>query len=304
MTRRFWVGARADGAAARHGDGRASRGRPRCADPAALAVWVQLVLATPVGALGRLAVLPARLGVVRQPQPQHVHADRARHRRRLCSTAWSRRWRRASFPPRSAAPAWRACRVYFEAAAVIVTLVLLGQVLELRARSADQQRDPRAARSGAEDRARASADDGSEEDVPLDQVQPGDRLRVRPGEKVPVDGVVLEGHSAVDESMITGEPMPVEKAPGDRVTGGTVNGTGSFVMRAERVGTRHAAGADRADGRRGAAHPRADPAPGRHGLRLVRAGGDRWSRSPPSSSGRCSGRRRRWAMRWSTRSRC
>ena len=80
-------------------------------------------------------------------------------------------------------------------------------------------------------------DDGTEEDVPLEHVQPGDRLRVRPGEKVPVDGVVLEGTSAVDESMVTGEPIPVEKAPGSRVTGGTVNGTGSLVMRAERVGS-------------------------------------------------------------------
>jgi len=85
--------------------------------------------------------------------------------------------------------------------------------------------------------ARRIRDGGSEEDIPLDQVQPGDRLRIRPGEKVPVDGVVLEGESAVDESMITGEPMPVEKAPGDRLTGGTVNGTGSLVMRAERVGS-------------------------------------------------------------------
>ena len=107
----------------------------------------------------------------------------------------------------------------------------------------------------------------------------GDRLRVRPGEKVPVDGVVVEGSSAVDESMITGEPMPVEKTPGDRVTGGTVNGTGSFVMRAERVGARHAARADRPHGRRGAAQPRADPAAGRRGVGLVRAGRRRWSPS-------------------------
>jgi Cu+-exporting ATPase len=125
--------------------------------------------------------------------------------------------------------------VYFEAAAVITTLVLLGQVLELRARSATSGAirallglQPKAAR-----RLRA---DGVEEDVPLADVQPGDRLRVRPGERVPVDGVVLEGRSAVDESMISGEPIPVEKEPGSRVTGGTVNGTGSFVMQAERVG--------------------------------------------------------------------
>ena len=128
-----------------------------------------------------------------------------------------------------------AVAVYFEAAAVITTLVLLGQVLELKARSrtasaikALLQLAPKTAR-----RLRA---DGGEEDVPLEQVQAGDRLRVRPGEKVPVDGVVLEGTSSVDESMVTGEPIPAEKSPGSRVTGGTVNGTGSLVMRAERVG--------------------------------------------------------------------
>ena len=126
--------------------------------------------------------------------------------------------------------------VYFEAAAVIVTLVLLGQVLELRAR----QRTGAAIRALlglAPKTARRLRDDGGEEDVPLDAVQPGDRLRVRPGEKVPVDGVVLEGRSAVDESMVSGEPIPVEKHPGEHVIGGTVNGTGGLVMRAERVGS-------------------------------------------------------------------
>jgi P-type Cu+ transporter len=125
--------------------------------------------------------------------------------------------------------------VYFEAAAVITTLVLLGQVLELRARSATSGAI-RALLSLAPKTARRVRDDGSEEDVPLGHVQVGDRLRVRPGERVPVDGIVLEGASAVDESMVTGEPIPVEKTPGARVTGGTVNGTGGFVMRAERVG--------------------------------------------------------------------
>jgi Cu+-exporting ATPase len=126
--------------------------------------------------------------------------------------------------------------VYFEAAAVIVTLVLLGQVLELKARS----------RTGAAIKAliglqpktaRLLRDEGSEVDVPLDQVKAGDRLRVRPGEKIPVDGVVLEGSSSVDESMISGEPIPVEKQAGARVTGATMNGTGSLVVRAERVGS-------------------------------------------------------------------
>ena len=126
--------------------------------------------------------------------------------------------------------------VYFEAAAVIVTLVLLGQVLELKARS-QTSNAIKALLGLAPKTARRLRDDGGEEDVPLDRVQPGDRLRVRPGEKVPVDGVVREGASAVDESMITGEPIPVEKGPGDAVTGATVNGTGGFVMEAQRVGS-------------------------------------------------------------------
>jgi len=126
--------------------------------------------------------------------------------------------------------------VYFEAAAVITTLVLLGQVLELRARS----------RTGAAIRgllalaprtARRLRDDGREEDVPAERVRIGDRLRVRPGERVPADGVVLEGESWVDESMVTGEPMPVAKRAGGRVIGSTVNGSGTFLMRAERVGS-------------------------------------------------------------------
>jgi Cu+-exporting ATPase len=125
--------------------------------------------------------------------------------------------------------------VYFEAAAVITALVLLGQVLELRARS-QTGNAIRALLGLAPKTARRLRDDGGEEDVPLDQMRIGDRLRVRPGEKVPVDGYVLEGGSAVDESMITGEPIPVEKHTGDKVIGATVNGTGGLVIRAERVG--------------------------------------------------------------------
>ena len=126
--------------------------------------------------------------------------------------------------------------VYFEAAAVIITLVLLGQVLELRA--ADKLlRAIRALLGLAPKTARRIDANENESDVPLEQVQPEDRLRVRPGEKIPVDGLVLEGSSSVDESMITGEPIPVEKQAGDHITGGTVNGTGSLVMRAQRVGS-------------------------------------------------------------------
>jgi Cu+-exporting ATPase len=125
--------------------------------------------------------------------------------------------------------------VYFEAAAMIVALVLLGQVLELRARS-QTGAAIKALLGLAPKTARRVGTDGSEEDVPLDQVHPGDLLRVRPGEKVPVDGTVVEGASAIDESMVTGEPIPVEKGPGDRVVGATINGTGAMIMRAERVG--------------------------------------------------------------------
>ncbi|WP_447953511.1 heavy metal translocating P-type ATPase [Sphingopyxis chilensis] len=125
--------------------------------------------------------------------------------------------------------------VYFEAAAVITTLVLLGQVLELRARSATG-RAIRALLGLAPKTARRVNDDGTEEDIPLEHVHVGNLLRIRPGEKVPVDGVVTDGRSSVDESMISGEPVPVEKNPGDRVTGATVNGTGSLLMKAERVG--------------------------------------------------------------------
>ncbi len=126
--------------------------------------------------------------------------------------------------------------VYFEAAAVIVTLVLLGQVMELRAR----ERTGSAIKSlldMAAKIARIIHDDGSEEEIPLEDVKVGDKLRVRPGDKVPVDGTVLEGRSSVDESMISGEPVPVEKVAGDGVTGATINGTGSLVIKATRVGS-------------------------------------------------------------------
>ena len=146
----------------------------------------------------------------------------------------------ATFFPRVFPASFRsmdgAAPVYFEAAAVITTLVLLGQVLELRAR----QRTSGAIRALlnlAPQQAHLVSADGPEKDVPLDQVKRGDRLRVRPGERVPVDGVIREGASAVDESMMTGEPMPVEKRAGDSVTGGTLNSSGSFVVEAQRVGS-------------------------------------------------------------------
>src|SRR6266852_1777175 len=126
--------------------------------------------------------------------------------------------------------------VYFEAAAAIVTLVLLGQVLELRARSRTSSAI-RALLDLSPKMARLISEDGAERDIPLEDVKPGDRLRVRPGEKIPVDGVVLEGSSVVDESMITGESIPVEKTAASRVIGATVNGSGALVMRAERVGS-------------------------------------------------------------------
>jgi Cu+-exporting ATPase len=240
--------------------------------------------------VGRRTVLPARLGLGRQSQPQHVHADLDRRRVCLLSSVlvatlapglfprrrgrWAAPCRSTSKPPRSS-PRWFCsdrCSSYAPARPPA-------------ARSAPCSASrPRPAR-------RVAAD-GGEEDVPLEHVAVGDVLRVRPGEKVPVDGEVIDGHSSVDEAMISGEPVPVEKGAGDKVTGATVNGTGSLLMRAERVGQRHDAGADRPHGRRGAAQPRADPEDGRQGLWLVRPGGDRGGAGHLSRSGCWSGRSR------------
>jgi P-type Cu+ transporter len=126
--------------------------------------------------------------------------------------------------------------IYFEAAAAITTLVLLGQVMELRARSRTSAAI-RALLDLSPKTARLLTTDGTEKDIPLEQVKPGDRLRVRPGEKIPVDGVIIEGRSSIDESMITGESIPVEKSPGSKVIGATINGSGSYMMQAERVGS-------------------------------------------------------------------
>jgi len=139
------------------------------------------------------------------------------------------------FPAGFRDPATGVVGVYFEAAAVIVTLVLLGQVMELRAREGTGKAI-RALLDLAAKTARVIRPDGTEEEIPLEEVQVGDRLRVRPGDKVPVDGTVVDGRSAIDESMITGEPVPVEKVAGDKLTGATINGTGSLVMEATRVG--------------------------------------------------------------------
>ena len=201
--------------------------------PGSAMTWFELVLATPVVLWGGW--------------PFFVRGWRSVVNRSLnmftlialgTGVAWAYSVVAAVFPhifPPSFRDAGGNVAVYFEAAAVIVTLVLLGQVLELRARS----------RTGAAIKAllglaprtaRKIQADGTEVDVPLDTVQPGDRLRVRPGEKVPVDGVVVEGSSSVDEAMITGEPIPVTKGPGDTVIGATINKTGSLVIEAEKVG--------------------------------------------------------------------
>jgi P-type Cu+ transporter len=196
-------------------------------------IWVQLVLATPVVAWGGL------------PFFQRGWASLVNRRLNMFTlialgtgTAYLFSVVAALLPsvfPASFRDHHGEIAVYFEPAAAIVTLVLVGQVLELRARR--QTGSAIKALLGlAPKTARRLGADGHEEDVPLDQVIPGDRLRVRPGEKVPVDGVVVEGESAVDESMISGEPIPVERRPGDRVIGGTVNGTGGLVILAEHVG--------------------------------------------------------------------
>jgi Cu+-exporting ATPase len=196
--------------------------------------WIQLVLATPV--------------VVWAGWPFHVRGARSLVTRKLnmftliaigIATAYGFSLVATLLPgliPHAFSGHGGVAAVYFEPAAAITTLVLLGQVLELRARSATSSAI-RSLLGLAPRTARRIASDGSEHEISLDLVMPGDRLRVRPGDKVPVDGVLLEGTSAVDESMVTGEAIPVEKLAGARVIGGTVNGTGGFVMRAERVGS-------------------------------------------------------------------
>jgi Cu+-exporting ATPase len=201
--------------------------------PGTLSLWVQLILATPVVLWGGFPFFQRGWASVR-----NRHLNMFTLIALGTGAAYGFSVFATLFPgllPHAFTGHGGQVPVYFEAAAVITTLVLLGQVLELRARHATSGA-LKALLGLAPKTARLLRDNGHEEDVPLERVQVGDRLRVRPGEKVPVDGLVLEGESAVDESMVTGEPIPAEKTSGSRVTGGTVNGTGSFVMRAERVG--------------------------------------------------------------------
>jgi len=195
--------------------------------------WIQLVLATPVVLWGGWPFFQRGWASI---------VNRSLNMFTLIAIGTGVAWAYsmvAALGPSLFPPSFRghggAVDIYFEAAAVITTLVLLGQVLELRARSRTSSAI-KALLGLAPKTARRVNQDGSETDVPLADVQPGDRLRVRPGEKVPVDGEVLEGSSSVDESMVTGESIPVEKHSGAKVTGGTVNGSGGFLMRAERVG--------------------------------------------------------------------
>jgi len=201
--------------------------------PARVLVWVQLVLATPVVLWGGAPFFARGWASLRT---RHLNMFT------LIALGTGAAWLHsvvATLAPGVFPASFRGhggqVAVYFEAAAVIVTLVLLGQVLELRARARTGEAI-RALMELAPRTARRVAADGREEDVPLEAVQVGDRLRVRPGEKVPVDGTVEDGASAVDESMLTGEPMPVRKAAGDAVTGATVNGSGTLLIRADRVG--------------------------------------------------------------------
>ena len=235
MTRRFWVALALTLPVFVVAMGEMVLGESFLAGVSARArVWIQAVLATPVvlwaGApffvRGWSSIVSRRLNMF----SLIAIGAGAAYGYSLVAALWP-----AAFPD-AFRDASGTVAVYFEAAAVIVTLVLLGQVLELRARS----------RTGAAIRgllrlappeARRIEGDGAERDVPLDEVRVGDRLRVRPGEKLPVDGVVREGESAVDESMLTGEPLPVSKRVGDAVTGATVNATGTLVIEATRVGS-------------------------------------------------------------------
>jgi Cu+-exporting ATPase len=233
MTRRFWIGVALTAPLLLLAMGPMLPGMPAQILPAGWQPWIELILATPVVLWGGAPFFQRGWASI---------VNRSMNMFTLIAlgtgVAYLYSLVAAVFPgifPPSFREMGGTPALYFEAAAAITTLVLLGQVLELRARS----------RTGAAIRALLDLSpkmarvvrDGREEDVPLERVAPGDHLRVRPGEKIPVDGSVLEGSSGVDESMITGESIPVSKEPGSRVIGATVNGTGSLVMQAERVGS-------------------------------------------------------------------
>jgi len=235
MTRRFWIGVALTIPTLAIGMADLIPGRPieRVLSPAA-ATWAQLVLATPVVLWGGWPFFERGwLSVVNRSLNMFTLIALGVGVAYVYSVI-------ATVAPGLFPPSFRnesgTVGVYFEAAAVIVTLVLLGQVMELRARS-HTGAAIRALLGLAPKTARRIREGAKEEDVPLEHVHPGDLLRVRPGEKVPVDGVVVEGKSSVDESMVTGESIPVEKGPNAHVIGATINGTGSFIMRAERVGS-------------------------------------------------------------------
>ncbi len=234
MTRRFWVAASLSLPLFLAGMSDLIPGQPlQHLVPATLFTWIELILATPV-------VLWAGWPFFQRGWASMT--NRSPNMFTLIATGTGAAYLFSvvvTLAPRVIPASQRghggALPLYFEAAAVITALVLLGQVLELRAR-ANTRGALRALLGLAPKTARLVEPGGAERDVPLAHVQKGDRLRVRPGEKVPVDGVVVEGESSVDEAMITGEPLPVEKGPGAKVTGATVNGTGTFVMVTERVG--------------------------------------------------------------------
>ena len=235
MTRRFWVGVALSVPIAFLAMSEMIPGQPvqRSLSPQLLN-WFQLILATPVVLWGGWPFFQRGWASI---------VNRSLNMFTLIAigvgTAFVYSLAATLFPdafPQSFRGHGGAVGVYFDAAAVITTFVLLGQVLELRARS-NTGKAIKALLGLAPKTARLVCDDGTESDVALERVQVGDRLRVRPGEKIPVDGFVFEGTTSVDESMITGEPIPVEKTKDSKVTGGTVNGTGSVVMKAERVGS-------------------------------------------------------------------
>ena len=233
MTRRFWIGLVLTLPVVVLEMGAHLVGAHGWIDPT-LSNWLQFAFATPVVLWAGWPFFVRGWQSLRHAQPQHVHPDRDGHRRRLCLQRG--RNARARHLPAAFRGHGGAVAVYFEAAAVITVLVLLGQVLELRARAATSGAI-RALLDLAPKTARRVREDGSDEEVALDAVKVGDRLRVRPGEKVPVDGEVIEGRSAVDESMVTGESMPVTKEPGDKVDRRHAQPVAArSCMRAEKVG--------------------------------------------------------------------